>query len=78
MAHRASRSIIWSDRSGDDLFVRSWRSEGAAWFRSVQDQNLNEQIDRAYRAKYTPVAPTYVEPMLSPLARATTFKLQPR
>ena len=42
------------------------------------DQNLNEQIDAAYRAKYTPVAPTYVEPMLSPQARATTLKVQPR
>ena len=41
------------------------------------DQDLNEQIDAAYRTKYTPVAPSYVEPMVSPQARATTLKLVP-
>ena len=41
-------------------------------------QDLNDQIDAAYRTKYTPVAPSYVEPMVSPQARATTLKLEPR
>jgi hypothetical protein len=90
---------IWVVRNGDDLFIRSWRGERAAWFRSAQArhqghiqaggidrdvlfadaaQDLNDQIDAAYRAKYTPVAPSYVEPMVSPQARATTLKLEPR
>ena len=42
------------------------------------DQSLNGQIDTAYRAKYTPVAPSYVDPMVSSQARATTLKLEPR
>ena len=90
---------IWVVRSGDELFIRSWRGQDAAWFRHAQarpqghiqsggierdvelvraDQHLDEQIDVAYRAKYTPVAPGYVDPMLSPQARATTLRLVPR
>jgi hypothetical protein len=90
---------IWVVRNGDDLFIRSWRGERAAWFRSAQarhqghiqaggidrdvlfvdaTQELNDHIDAAYRTKYTPVAPSYVEPMVSPQARATTLKLVPR
>jgi hypothetical protein len=90
---------IWAVRNADSLFIRSWRGENAAWFRSAQaraqahiqaggvdrdvhlvgtDESLNDQIDAAYRSKYTPVAPAYVEPMLSPQARATTLKLEPR
>jgi len=42
------------------------------------DQSLNEQIDAGYRAKYMPVAASYVDPMVSPQARATTLKLEPR
>jgi len=41
-------------------------------------QDLNDQIDAAYRTKYTPIAQSYVEPMVSPEARATTLKLVPR
>ena len=90
---------IWVVRSGDDLFIRSWRGSTAAWFQSAQgrheghiqaggidkdvlfvsaNQSINDEIDAEYRAKYTPVAPSYVEPMVSPQARATTLKLEPR
>jgi hypothetical protein len=41
-------------------------------------QDLNDQVDAAYRTKYTPIAPAYVEPMVNPEARATTLKLEPR
>jgi hypothetical protein len=41
-------------------------------------QDLNNQVDAAYRTKYMPIAPSYVEPMVSPEARATTLKLVPR
>ena len=90
---------IWVVRIGDDLFIRSWRGQSAAWFRSAQarheghihaggvdkdvrfasaDTRINGELDAAYRTKYTPVAPSYVEPMVSPQARATTLKLEPR
>ncbi len=42
------------------------------------DQDINDQIDAGYRTKYERIAPTYVEPMVSPEARATTLKLVPR
>ena len=42
------------------------------------DQSMNDTIDAAYRAKYTPTAPSYVEPMLSVQARSTTLQLVPR
>ena len=35
-------------------------------------------IDRAYRGKYTRYASTYVDPMISPGARAATLRLTPR
>ena len=90
---------IWAVRNGDDVFIRSWRGQDAAWFRNTQarpkahiqtagldrdvelsraGESLNDEIDSAYRTKYTPVAPSYVEPMLSPQARSTTLKLDPR
>lgn len=39
--------------------------------------DLDDQIDAAYRAKYHRY-PSYVGPMISPQARATTVKLVPR
>ena len=90
---------IWVVRHGDDLYVRSWRGLGSAWFRAAQahhegriraagiekdvifveetDPAINEQIDAAYRTKYRRYA-SYVSPMISPEARATTLKLAPR
>jgi hypothetical protein len=90
---------IWVVRHGDDLYVRSWRGLGSAWFRAAQahhegriraagvekdvifveetDPAINEQIDAAYRTKYRRYA-SYVPPMISPEARATTLKLAPR
>ena len=89
---------IWIVRVGDDLYVRSWRGHGGAWFRAAQarragriragvekdvtfveeaDPAINDQIDAAYRTKYRRY-PSYVPPMISPEARATTLKLVPR
>ncbi len=30
---------IWVVRQGDDLYVRSWRGPGSAWFRRVQSRH---------------------------------------
>jgi hypothetical protein len=30
---------IWVVRQGEDLYVRSWRGPGSAWFRGVQDRH---------------------------------------
>ena len=91
---------VWVVRHGDDLYVRSWRGRGGAWFRAAQarregriraggvekdvtfveetDPGINDQIDAAYRTKYRRYADTYVPPMVTPEARATTLKLVPR
>lgn len=42
------------------------------------DHGLDDQIDAAYRAKYHRYSGTYVDPMISPQARATTIKLVQR
>ena len=89
---------IWVVRLGDELYVRSYRGRGGAWFRGTQvrhegriwaggvekdvtfveetDPGINDQIDAAYRAKYRRSA-SYVPPMISPEARATTLRLVP-
>jgi hypothetical protein len=41
------------------------------------DEALNHQIDAAYQSKYRKYSATYVDPMIAPLARATTLKLVP-
>ncbi len=90
---------IWVVRLGDELYVRSYRGRGGAWFRATQvrhegriwaggveqdvtfveetDPGINDQIDAAYRAKYRRSA-SYVPPMISPEARATTLRLVPQ
>ena len=62
------------------------RHEGRAWAGGVEtdvtfveetDPGTNDQIDAAYRAKYRRSS-SYVPPMISPEARATTLRLVPR
>ena len=38
----------------------------------------HDAIDQAYRGKYARYASTYVDPMISPRARAATLRLTPR
>jgi hypothetical protein len=40
--------------------------------------DVNDEIDAAYRAKYDRYAATYVDPMVGPEARAATIKLVAR
>jgi hypothetical protein len=42
------------------------------------DPAVNDQVDAAYRAKYSRYGPRYVDPMTAPRARATTLRLAPR
>jgi hypothetical protein len=46
----------------------------------VQENNpaVNDQIDAAYRDKYSRYDRKYVDPMVAPQARATTLRLMPR
>jgi hypothetical protein len=47
-------------------------------FADETDPAVNDQIDAAYRDKYRRIGASYVEPMVSPGARATTLRLVPR
>jgi hypothetical protein len=42
------------------------------------DDDVNDEIDAAYRTKYRGYPATYVDPMVSPAVRAATLKLAPR
>lgn len=42
------------------------------------EQDIDDRIDDAYRTKYHRYSDSYVPPMISPEARATTIKLVPR
>lgn len=42
------------------------------------DDDINDQIDAAYRTKYRRHGGRYVDPMVTPTARAATIRLVPR
>jgi hypothetical protein len=44
----------------------------------VEADDVNDEIDAAYRTKYHRYSDSYVTPMIRPEARATTLKLVPR
>ena len=45
---------------------------------AVDDEELNERIDAAYRAKYGRYGSSYVGPMTSGETRTTTLRLEPQ
>lgn len=57
--------------------IRAGGVEKDVTFVEAADPDLNDQIDAAFRAKYHHSA-SYVPPMISPQARATTLRLVPR
>ena len=57
--------------------IRAGGVEKDVTFVEETDPGINDQIDAAYRTKYRRYA-SYVRPMISPEARATTIKLVPR
>jgi hypothetical protein len=57
--------------------IRAGGIEKDVAFVEESDPGINDQLDAAYRAKYRRSA-SYVPPMISLEARATTLKLVPR
>jgi hypothetical protein len=47
-------------------------------FVELPDPGVNDQVDAAFRTKYRDYDPQYVDPMVTPVARAATLKLLPR
>jgi hypothetical protein len=76
----------WHGRDGAWFRAALRRSEGSIWAAGIErdvtfaepDHANHDAIDRAYRGKYVRYASTYVDPMTSPGARATTLQLTPR
>jgi hypothetical protein len=52
--------------------------EADVTFAHVTEDDINTEVDAAYRGKYARYGPRFLEPMISPTARATTLKLIPR
>ena len=76
----------WRGRGGSWFRAAQARHEGHIRADGVEkdvtfveetDPGINDALDAAYRAKYRSSA-SYVPPMISPEARATTLKLVPR
>ena len=58
--------------------IRAGGVEKDVTFVEETDPGINDQIDAAYRTKYRRHGARYVNPMVSPEARAATIKLVPR
>lgn len=73
------RSGVWfgAAQAHHEGHIRAGGVERDVTFVGMEDPDLNDQIDDAYRDKYRRY-PQYVEPMVRPEARATTIKLVPR
>ncbi len=58
--------------------IQSGGVEKDVTFVEETDPYIHDQIDNAYRSKYHSYEAAYVDPMLTPDARAATLKLVPR
>lgn len=74
------RTSTWFRGTQERHEVRIWAGgiEKDVTFVEETDPGTNDQIDAAYRTKYHRYANSYVPPMISPEAQATTIKLVPR
>ncbi len=76
----------WHGRDSDWFRAALRRPEGRIRAAGIErevtfaepDHADHDAIDRAYREKYARYASTYVDPMISPGARAATLRLTPR
>jgi hypothetical protein len=57
--------------------IQAGRVDKEVTFVTEADDNINDQIDAAYRTKYRRYGGRYVNPMVAPEARAATIKLVP-
>ena len=76
----------WRGRTAAWYRAAQVRNEGRIWAGGVEkdvtfvdaEPDINDAIDAVYRTKYHRYADSYVLPMISPDARATTLKLVAR
>jgi hypothetical protein len=72
------RTSTWFRGSHDrhEGHIRAGGVDKDVVFAEVDD--VNDEVDASYRAKYDHYDATYVDPMVGPEARAATIKLVPR
>jgi hypothetical protein len=58
--------------------IRSGGIDKDVTFLDISDSKINDQVDAAYRSKYGHYEAQYVDPMVTPEARAATIQLVPR
>jgi hypothetical protein len=58
--------------------IRAAGVDKAVDFFAVDDEEVNQRIDAAYRSKYGRYGPSYVGPMTSGETRMTTLRVEPR
>ncbi|WP_086560917.1 DUF2255 family protein [Streptomyces africanus] len=63
-------------RASHEGHIRSGGVDKDVTFAEVRDEEINDRIDTAYRAKYGRYGAAYVDPMVA--ARSTTLRLIPR
>lgn len=80
---------VRSYKGQDGVWYRSARARGEGRisaggieaevsFVHVDDDDVNAQVDAAYRDKYGHYGPRFLDPMVAPTARGTTLELIPR
>ena len=57
--------------------IRSGGIDKVVTFVEVSDPGINDQVDAAYRSKYGHYEAQYVDPMVTPEARAATVQIVP-
>jgi hypothetical protein len=74
------RSAAWyrGVQKGHRGHIRAGGVDKTVNFVAVDEEELNERIDAAYRSKYGRYGSSYVEPMTSGEVRTTTLRLEPR
>lgn len=64
-------------RANEPSRISAGGIEADVMFAHVTDDDINAEIDAAYRDKYSRYGPRFLDPMIGPTARRTTLKLIP-
>lgn len=77
-SYRGEDAVWWRSAQTHDRGTISAAGINAdVTFAHVIDRDINAEVDTAYRSKYGRYGPRFLDPMVAPVARATTLKLIP-
>jgi hypothetical protein len=76
-SYRGSQGLWYqSARSTHHARITAGGVECDVTLKEVDDSDINDQVDAAYRTKYGRYAGTYLDPMIAAQARGTTLRLE--